>query len=149
MYIYIHICIYIYIYICIHILKSRHLFLKELYFGFFETFEDWIYDLVLANLSLQRLGRNRSITCWEINVLFLIYIDIFVHDIQSLYTYIYCTYIYIYVYIYIYICRTCILMQDMFKNNLQQFIVCRNHFSEIWKYNRFEIFFETVFANQF
>ena len=57
----------------------------------------------------------------------------------KVYIHIYIVHIYIYMYIYIYICRTCILMQDMFKNNLQQFIVCRNHFSEIWKYNRFEI----------
>ena len=48
-YVYIYIYIYMYVYIChvqnvkidiIHILKTRHFFLYELYFGFFHTFED-------------------------------------------------------------------------------------------------------------
>ena len=84
--------------------KTRHLFLHELYFDFFQTFEDWN----LWRFSLQRFGRNRNITWGELNVLSLIYIyiyiyilyiyiyiiDIFVHEIQSLY-------IYIYIYIYL------------------------------------------------
>ena len=37
----------------------RHLFLSELYFGFFQTFED--------SMSLRRFGRNRNITRLEIN----------------------------------------------------------------------------------
>ena len=60
MYIYI---IYIYtynIYIYIYIYKTRHLFLIELYFGFFQTFEDSICDFVPVNLSLRRFGRNRN-----------------------------------------------------------------------------------------
>ena len=28
------------------------------------------------------------------------------------------------------------MIPDNFKNNFQQFIVCRNHFSKIWKYSR-------------
>ena len=37
-YIYIHIHIYVCMYVCIS--KTRHLLLNELYFGFFQTFED-------------------------------------------------------------------------------------------------------------
>ena len=37
--------------------KTRHLFLHELYFDFFQTFENWN----LWRFSLQRFGRNRNI----------------------------------------------------------------------------------------
>ena len=149
MYIYIHICIYIYIYMYTYIKKQTFISQGVIFW--------FLWDLRRLNLWLG-LGQFESSKAWKKPKYYLLRNKCLIFDIywhfctwHTKFIYIYILYIYIYIciYIYIYICRTCILMQDMFKNNLQQFIVCRNHFSEIWKYNRFEIFFETVFANQF
>ena len=67
----------------------RHLFLSELYFGFFQTFED------SKKKPKYNSFRNECL-------IFYIYIDIFVEDVQYIYIHIY-LYIDIYMYIYIYL----------------------------------------------
>ena len=56
----------------IYISKMRNLFLNQLYFGFFQTFEDSMFQIfeVLEETETTRL---------EINVPFLIFIHIFVY----------------------------------------------------------------------
>ena len=75
-------------------IKTRHLFISKLYFGFFQT-----------QLSLWRFGRNRSET-FKCLVSCFIYIHIYIYVYIYIYIYIhiYILYIYyIYIYIYIYI----------------------------------------------